>query len=132
MPGHQLAGSGQPLTRHDLLEVRSDDLAGRGEVGMAAGRVTTVLWDIDGTLLRSGAVAARAFLDAVTEVTGIRPSAERRDYGGRLDTEIADMLLTAVGAQPARITEVLVVLERLVTERLDDLRAQTRALPGVE
>src|ERR1700753_2007656 len=97
-----------------------------------APRATTVLWDIDGTLLRSGAVAARAFLDAVAEVTGIRPSAERRDYGGRLDTEIADMLLTAVGAQPARITEVLVVLERLVTERLDDLRAQTRALPGVE
>jgi phosphoglycolate phosphatase len=95
-------------------------------------RATTVLWDIDGTLLRSGAVAARAFLDAVTEVTGTRPSAERRDYGGRLDTEIADMLLTAVGAHPDRIAEVLVVLERLVAERLDDLRAQTRALPGVD
>src|ERR1700753_993323 len=97
-----------------------------------APRATTVLWDIDGTLLRSGAVAARAFLDAVAEVTGIRPSAERRDYGGRLDTEIADMLLTAVGAQPARITEVLVVLERLVTERLDDLRTHPLPLPGVE
>ena len=98
----------------------------------AAPRATTVLWDIDGTLLRSGPVAARAFLDAVTEVTGIRPSAERRDYGGRLDTEIADMLLTAVGAPPARIADVLVVLERLVAERLDDLQAQTRALPGVD
>ena len=68
------------------------------EAGRPAGRVTTVLWDIDGTLVRSGGVAARAFLDAVTEVTGVRPSAERRDYGGRIDPEIADMLLAAVEA----------------------------------
>jgi phosphoglycolate phosphatase len=94
-------------------------------------RATTVLWDIDGTLVQSGGVAARAFLDAVAEVTGVRPSAERRDYGGRLDTEIADMLLAAVGAEPARVAEVLEVLERLVTERLDELRAQTTTFPGV-
>lgn len=94
-------------------------------------RATTVLWDIDGTLVRSGGVAARAFLDAVTEVTGIRPSAERRDYGGRLDPEIADMLLRAVDAPRALIPDVLKTLERLVEERLDDLRAQTRAFPGV-
>ena len=73
---------------------------------MAAGRVTTVLWDIDGTLVRSGGVAARAFLDAVTEVTGVRPTAERRDYGGRLDPEIADMLLAAVGSQTTRVPDV--------------------------
>lgn len=47
-------------------------------------RATTVLWDIDGTLVRSGGVAARAFLDAVAEVTGVRPTPERRDYGGRV------------------------------------------------
>src|ERR1700754_4684130 len=119
MPGHQLAGSGQPLTRHDLLEVRSDDLAGRGEVGMAAGRVTTVLWDIDGTLVRSGGVAARAFLDAVTEVTGMRPPPGHRDYGGRLDSEIAVMLLEAVGAELELAGEVLAALERLMAGRLD-------------
>src|SRR5882757_8455242 len=62
-------------------------------------RATTVLWDIDGTLLRSGGVAAQAFLDAVAEVTGARPTPEHRDYGGRLDLEIADMLLAAVGAK---------------------------------
>ena len=98
---------------------------------MAAGRVTTVLWDIDGTLVRSGGVAARAFLDAVTEVTGVRPTAERRDYGGRLDPEIADMLLAAVGSQTTRVPDVLDVLQRLVAERLDELRAQTSAYPGV-
>ena len=92
---------------------------------------TTVLWDIDGTLVSSGGVAALAFLDAVEEVTGRRPSPERRDYGGRLDTEIADMLLAAVGAAPALVADVLAALERLVTDRLADLRAQTRTYPGV-
>jgi phosphoglycolate phosphatase len=46
-------------------------------------RATTVLWDIDGTLVHSGGVAAQAFLDAVAEVTGTRPTSERRDFGGR-------------------------------------------------
>ena len=72
--------------------------------------VTTVLWDIDGTLLHAGGVAAHAFLDAVAEVTGTRPTPERRDYGGRLDTEIADMLLTAVGAPTTLIADVLACL----------------------
>ena len=94
--------------------------------------VTTVLWDIDGTLLHAGGVAAHAFLDAVAEVTGTRPAPERRDYGGRLDTEIADMLLTAVGAATTLIGDVLEVLGRLVDERLGELRAQTVACPGVE
>ncbi len=95
-------------------------------------RVTAVLWDIDGTLMRTGGVAAQAFLDAVAEVTGTRPSAERRDYGGRLDTEIADMLLTAVGATATSVADVLVVLERLVAERVDQLRAQTSTYPGID
>src|SRR5579875_567246 len=102
------------------------------EVVAPATPVGAVLWDIDGTLMRTGGVAAMAFLDAVTEVTGIRPSAERRDYGGRLDTEIADMLLTAVGASTVSVPEVLLVLERLVTERVDQLRAQTSTFPGVD
>src|ERR1700727_1784921 len=96
------------------------------DVRTAARRATTVLWDIDGTLVRSGGVAARAFLDAVAEVTGVRPTAERRDYGGRLDPEIADMLLAAVGAEMAHVADVLEALRRLVFERLDELRAQTR------
>jgi phosphoglycolate phosphatase len=94
-------------------------------------RVTTVLWDIDGTLLHAGGVAARAFLDAVAEVTGTRPTPEPRDYGGRLDTEIADMLLTAVGAATTLIGDVLEVLRRLVDERLGELWGQTIACPGV-
>jgi phosphoglycolate phosphatase len=95
-------------------------------------RATTVLWDIDGTLLRSGPVAPVAFLDAVAEVTGVRPSPEGRDYGGRLDTEIAQMLLAAVGAETDQTVAVLAALERLVVERLGQLQAQTRTYPGVD
>ena len=101
------------------------------DVTSGTARATTVLWDIDGTLVSSGGVAARAFLDAVAEVTGLRPPPERRDYGGRLDTEIAEMLLAAVGAKPDQVGHVLAVLERLVAERLDDLRAQTSTYAGV-
>jgi phosphoglycolate phosphatase len=103
-----------------------------GDVAAPMARATTVLWDIDGTLVHSGGVAARAFLDAVAEVTGMRPPPEQRDYGGRLDTEIADMLLAAVGAKTTHVADVLGALERLVTERVDDLRAQTRTYPGVD
>jgi phosphoglycolate phosphatase len=95
-------------------------------------RATTVLWDIDGTLVHSGGVAAQAFLEAVAEVTGVRPTPERRDYGGRLDTEIAGMLLAAVGAETTHIADVLAALQRLVGERLDELRAQTSTYPGVD
>src|ERR1700728_1696360 len=102
------------------------------DVTSSSARATAVLWDIDGTLVRSGGVAARAFLDAVTEVTGVRPTVERRDYGGRLDPEIADMLLAAVGSKTARVGDVLEVLQRLVGERLDELRAQTSTHPGVD
>ena len=94
--------------------------------------VTTVLWDIDGTLLRSGGVAAQAFLDAVAEVTGVRPTPTWRDYGGRLDTEIAEMLLSAVGATTTPVADVLAALQRLVDERLGELRAQTSTYPGVD
>jgi phosphoglycolate phosphatase len=102
------------------------------DVGPPTMAATTVLWDIDGTLLRSGPVAPLAFLDAVAEVTGVRPTAERRDYGGRLDTEIAEMLLSAVGAEMVHVADVLAALRRLVSERVHELRAQTRTFAGVD
>lgn len=103
-----------------------------GDAAAPAMRLTTVLWDIDGTLVRTGGVAARAFLDAVTEVTGSRPEAGHLDFGGRLDTEIAGMLLAAAGADPAQAASVLEVLEQLVAERLGELRAQTSTYPGID
>jgi phosphoglycolate phosphatase len=112
----------------DLIE--RIDMA--SDAGAPTMRATTVLWDIDGTLVHSGGVAAGAFLDAVAEVTGLRPTSERRDYGGRLDPEIAEMLLMAVGAKMTHIADVLEALQRRVAERLDELQAQTSTYPGVD
>ena len=42
------------------------------------------------------------------------------------------MLLAAVGSKTARVGDVLEVLQRLVAERLEELRAQTSTYPGVD
>jgi phosphoglycolate phosphatase-like HAD superfamily hydrolase len=45
------------------------------------------MWDIDGTLLRGGGVAARAWQDAFVEVTGV-PWRAAPNFGGRTDLDI--------------------------------------------
>src|ERR1700735_4097493 len=130
-PGRAAPGLHRRAGRGDRHADHRDPRAGRRAAG-ALMPATTVLWDIDGTLLRSGAVAPVAFLDAVEEVTGVRPTPGGRDSGGGPDTEIAEMLLAAVGAEMAHVADVLEALRRLVFERLQDLRAQTRTFAGVD
>jgi phosphoglycolate phosphatase len=98
---------------------------------LSSGSVTAVLWDIDGTLLTSGAVAAWAFLDAVSDVAGSRPDGAGLDLGGRIDPDIAAVLLASVGHDLALVPAVLARLEELVTVRVDDLNEHTRPLTGV-
>jgi phosphoglycolate phosphatase-like HAD superfamily hydrolase len=93
--------------------------------------VTAVLWDIDGTLLSSGGVAARAFLDAVAEVTGRRPEGRGLDLGGRIDPEIAAALLRSVAADEDRVPEVLERLRTNAAARVEEFRAHVRPLAGV-
>lgn len=93
--------------------------------------VTAVLWDIDGTLLSSAGVAARAFLDAVLAVTGRRPAGRGLDLGGRIDPEIAASLLVSVDADPGLVPEVLTQLRIIAAARAAELRAGVRVLPGV-
>jgi phosphoglycolate phosphatase len=95
------------------------------------GPVTAVLWDIDGTLLTSGGVAVRSFLDAVEEVTGSRPIGTGLDLGGRIDPEIAAALLASVGHDASSVPAVLSRLVEFVTSRVDELNEKTRPLPGV-
>jgi phosphoglycolate phosphatase-like HAD superfamily hydrolase len=90
-----------------------------------------VLWDIDGTLLLSGGIAARAFLDAVHDVTQVRPNPAGIDFGGRIDPEIAALLLAAVGHDAGQVPAVLARLEERVQERAELLRSHTQALAGV-
>jgi phosphoglycolate phosphatase len=91
-----------------------------------------VLWDIDGTLMRSPGVGVRAFVAAVEEVTGRRWDPVRLDFGGRTDPDIAALLLAAVGVEDEGL--VPAVLEALVRgyAALDaDLQATVRVMPGV-
>jgi phosphoglycolate phosphatase len=92
---------------------------------------SAVLWDIDGTLLTSGGAVARTFLDAVHTVCGNRPDPTGLDFGGRLDPEIASLLVTAVDGRPEHIADVLSHFELLVADRQDALREHIRPLPGV-
>jgi phosphoglycolate phosphatase len=91
-----------------------------------------VLWDIDGTLMRSSGIGARAFVAAVEEVTGRTWTPERLDFGGRTDPDIAALLLGAVGVDDLSL--VPTVLEALVRgyAALDvDLQATVKVMPGV-
>ncbi len=92
---------------------------------------TAVLWDIDGTLLSSGGVAARAFLDAVGHVAGRRPEGRGLDLGGRIDPEIAAVLLRSVDADEQLVPEVLARLRESADSWADELRENLLALPGV-
>jgi phosphoglycolate phosphatase-like HAD superfamily hydrolase len=91
-----------------------------------------VLWDIDGTLMRSSGVGVRAFVTAIEEVTGKRWTPERLDFGGRTDPDIAALLLTAVGVEdPALVPPVLDALVRGYAALDADLQAAVRVMPGV-
>jgi phosphoglycolate phosphatase len=94
-------------------------------------RIGAALWDIDGTLLTSGGVTARAFIDAVEDVAGIRPPQRDRDLGGRIDPEIAALLLEDVGLDTALVPKVLDRLAALATERRAALDEQVRPLEGI-
>jgi phosphoglycolate phosphatase len=97
----------------------------------SADPVTAVLWDVDVTLITSHGVTARAFIDAVEEVTGRRPASGDLDLGGRIDPEIAAVLLASVGASCDLVPAVLERLALLVDDRLDELEQQVRPLQGV-
>lgn len=56
-----------------------------------------VLFDIDGTLLSSDGVAARAFRSALEEVFGTSGPTEGYSFAGRTDLQIAQELLGAAG-----------------------------------
>ena len=93
--------------------------------------VTAVLWDIDGTLLTARRVGVQAFLDAVADVAGTRPSGAGLDLGGRIDPEIAATMLDSVGAPRSLTGAVLDRLAVLASDRLDQFAAQTSALAGI-
>lgn len=93
--------------------------------------VTAVLCDIDGTLLNAGRAGVNAFLDAVTDVAGTRPSGVGLDLGGRIDPDIAATMLAAIGAPESLAGAVLDRLAVIAADRHDEFAAQTSALTGI-
>ena len=92
-----------------------------------------VLFDIDGTLLDGGGVAASAFLRALREVYGTAGRRNGYSFGGKTDPQIARDLLLREGVPPERIEEGLARVWELYLERLraECVPERVRLHPGV-
>ena len=92
-----------------------------------------VLWDIDGTLLRTPGIGVRAFVGAVERSTGVVWTPQRLDFGGRTDPDIAARILESAGLDdPALVPAVLAALADVYIELDGDLRDATVVMPGVD
>src|SRR5436853_6970190 len=99
---------------------------------------TVVLWDIDGTLVRSngGRVSVNAFLRALSRTCNLPADlAYPKNAGGKTDLQIALELLAAASIADDRAAELLtgfsaVYLAELQTKRAS-LTTDLKVLPGV-
>jgi phosphoglycolate phosphatase-like HAD superfamily hydrolase len=85
-----------------------------------------VLWDVDGTLVRTAGHGRFAFEEAFQTVVGRVP--EPVDYAGRTDKQIA---LTMLAGQHEHLERVLAELEAALELRKEALRNEGFAYPGV-
>jgi phosphoglycolate phosphatase len=92
-----------------------------------------VLFDIDGTILSAGKVAALAFREALREVFGTPGPANGVSFAGKTDPEIARELLEAAGVPHAQAESSFPRLWERYLERLGrDLQEDTvHVHPGV-
>ena len=95
-----------------------------------------MLWDVDGTLLRTNGVAQRAFYVAAEHVLGRPPGDEAVRMSGKTDPLIALEILALAGlAEEEARHHLPAVIERLeseLAEATDLVREQGRVLPGIE
>jgi phosphoglycolate phosphatase len=93
-----------------------------------------ILWDIDGTLVRAGPLAGRAFEAAVEAVTGLTATGHGVTYGGKTDPQIAREILGVLDLHhqaDRHIPNILRQLELRVLAGRDELRVTGAVLPGV-
>ncbi len=95
-----------------------------------------MLWDVDGTLLRTSGVAQRAFDVAAEHVLGRPPGNHEVRMSGKTDPLIALEILMFAGLAEddaqARLPDVVRRLEAELAEAKHLVREQGRVLPGVE
>ena len=85
-----------------------------------------VLWDVDGTLVRTAGHGRYAFEEAFETVVGRTP--EPVDYAGRTDKQIALMMLAGEDQHLGRVLEEL---EGALELRKEAMRDEGYAYPGV-
>jgi phosphoglycolate phosphatase-like HAD superfamily hydrolase len=88
--------------------------------------VLLVLWDVDGTLVRTAGHGRYAFEEAFETVVGRTP--EPVDYAGRTDKQIALMMLAG---DDRHLERVLEELEGALELRKEAMRVEGYAYPGV-
>jgi phosphoglycolate phosphatase-like HAD superfamily hydrolase len=88
--------------------------------------VLLVLWDVDGTLVRTAGHGRWAFEEAFRAVVGREPAAV--DYAGRTDHQIA---LTMLDGERDHLPRILEELAEALEARKEDMRRDGSAYPGV-
>lgn len=95
---------------------------------------TAILWDIDGTLLRASGAGVRAFVEALTAVTGLEFPTGDLDMGGRTDPDIARRILhfaAAEGDHDKIADRLLTHVAAVYAANEAEFAERTKALTGV-
>ena len=93
-----------------------------------------ILWDVDGTLVRTGGVGAEAFGTAIETLYGVPAGEHGVSLAGKTDPQIAREILTVLDLHDdaeTRLPGLLAETERLVAAGRDRIRARGRILAGV-
>jgi phosphoglycolate phosphatase-like HAD superfamily hydrolase len=96
--------------------------------------VKVILWDVDGTLVKTGGVGAEAFSTAIETLFGVPAGNHGVSLAGKTDLQIAREILTVLDLHDdvdARLPGLLAETERLVAAGRDRIRERGRILPGV-
>jgi phosphoglycolate phosphatase len=102
--------------------------------GLGKMRQRLLLFDVDGTLIRSDGAGRAAMMAALTSLFGDLDGAEQYHMDGKTDPRIVTDLLTAAGVDKQRIeTSLPLVYERMEAEaRLRFPQHEIMPCPGVE
>ena len=115
--------------------VRHDGLCVLQDRGPHQARVRVILWDVDGTLVRTGGVGAEAFNTAIETLFGVRAGDHGVSLAGKTDPQIAREILTVLNlhdeGDDTRLPGLLAETERLVAGSRDLIRERGKVLPGV-
>jgi phosphoglycolate phosphatase len=95
--------------------------------------VRVILWDVDGTLVRTGGVGAEAFNTAIETLFGVPAGEHGVSLAGKTDPQIAREILTVLELHDAdaHLPGLLAETERLVAAGRDRIREKGCILPGV-